>query len=269
MNELKNKKNLINIAVIIILIAGLGIGIYLVKNQQILRGRALGSPPVEFIGPANVLTTLSGGRIGLKVTEGQPAVVELRLTTPFGPAGSGSTQPTQTQPTSTPAPTSTQPTQTQPTQAQPTSTPAPTSAQPTPTVQPPAPTTISCPVSTNRGAATTTLSGACHINIEGAPSQLSANQCYNFTIQEAQSINCAAGSPGQPGSCRWIAAQIIEQVINGQVQQVTANAQIVGSSSISLSWAPPASGNEYKIQFLYFRVDGTPGFSCEKIFTTN
>jgi len=142
---LRNKKDIINLAIIFILVIGLGAGYYLMKNQQVFRGRALGSPPVEFIGPANVLFAIPGGKIGLKVVDGQAASVELRLTSPFGAPGSGSTQPTSTQPTqSQPTPTAgTQPTSAQPT---PTNTPQPT-AQPTATRAPsptsaPAPTAI-------------------------------------------------------------------------------------------------------------------------------
>ena len=120
MNELKNKKNLIRILILGILILAIPLTIALVRQQQILRGRALDSPPVVFIGPVNALFAIPGGKIGLKVVEGQAASVELRLTSPFGAPGVGGIQPTPTtqpaNPTATPLPTSGQATPT-PTQA--------------------------------------------------------------------------------------------------------------------------------------------------------
>ena len=125
----KNKKNLINILIIGILVVALPLIIFLVRQQQDLRGKALGSPPIEFMGPAGSLVTLPGGKIGLKVTPGQLATVELRLTSPFGAAGTGSTYQTPSTVTYS-TPNNTLPTTTAP--GQPTSTPVPTQTPPTP-----------------------------------------------------------------------------------------------------------------------------------------
>jgi len=161
--NLKNKKNLINILILLILVVALPLIIYLVRQQQDLRGKALGSPPIEFMGPAGSLVTLPGGKIGLKVTPGQAATVELRLTSPFGVPGSGSNQPTNTaQPTS-------QPTSVQPTTVQLTQAPTPTSSQ-----QPSPTTTSSNPLSPTAVP---------------VPTQVPSGTCFPYAQQFCEALN--------------------------------------------------------------------------------
>ncbi|TSC66493.1 MAG: hypothetical protein CEO21_179 [Microgenomates group bacterium Gr01-1014_80] len=129
----KKKKNIIQLLVLGILVLAVPVILSLVRQQQILKGRALGSPPVEVVGPVNRLTTLSNNRIGLITDIGQQALVDLRLTSNLGPpVGTITPSPTVTPAvTSTPTPSLTGPTATPtPTQSGPTRTPTPSPTLP-------------------------------------------------------------------------------------------------------------------------------------------
>ena len=170
MNKL-NRKNLISILILGTLVLAIPLTIYLVRQQQVLKGKALGTPPIEFIGPANSLITLSGGRIGLKVSEGAQASVDLRLTSPFGAPPSGVIQPTQT-------PTPTTPGGTQPTPTTPAGGTQPTATPPTaPTL---APTTVPSPTRIPTPTPSPAVSNTC--NIEGVSEGQVISGSYSLTI---------------------------------------------------------------------------------------
>ena len=88
----KNKKNLINLLVFLVLILALPLGIQLVRQQQIFSSRA-SAPAITFSGP-NVETR--AGKQVLKLnSEGKP-VVGIELVSHLGPPA-GTTRTTQSE----------------------------------------------------------------------------------------------------------------------------------------------------------------------------
>lgn len=96
-NILKERRNLVAILVLAVLVVAIPLTIYLVRQQQILRSKAFGSPPIEFFGTG--------------VTSGNPPTttsqnVQLKLTYGLVSTPSPTPTPTPTPPiTSTPTPT--------------------------------------------------------------------------------------------------------------------------------------------------------------------
>lgn len=94
---LKERRNLVTILVLAVLVVAIPLTIYLVRQQQILRSKAFGSPPIEFFGTG--------------VTSGNPPTttsqnVQLKLTYGLVSTPSPTPTPTPTPPiTSTPTPT--------------------------------------------------------------------------------------------------------------------------------------------------------------------
>lgn len=80
----------LNIFVVIILLLGVILGIYLVKQTQIFKPKA-GGGQLEFFG--DNIQELPGGQQGFTLDSKGEAKVNLRLTSPLGPASSsGGTQ---------------------------------------------------------------------------------------------------------------------------------------------------------------------------------
>ncbi len=77
---LKDKKNLINLLILLILILALPLGIKLIQNQQILKGRAAGAEGLEFVEEPGVLEK-RGNTFVLK--DEALGKVKLKLTSPF------------------------------------------------------------------------------------------------------------------------------------------------------------------------------------------
>lgn len=98
------KKNIITILILAILLAALPLGIKLVREQQILRSRALeGTAQIEFVTEGNPNIVERAGRKVLKVNPNtNTARIGVKFTSPFGPAPSGAGQ---ISPTPTPTPT--------------------------------------------------------------------------------------------------------------------------------------------------------------------
>lgn len=96
----KNKKNLVNLLILSILVLGIPLGVNLVRLQQIIKSRAA-VDPIVFTGP-NVRQKNDGSWVALKPQ------IQIQLTSPLGPPGtpspSGTPAPT---PTGTPRPTPT------------------------------------------------------------------------------------------------------------------------------------------------------------------
>ncbi len=86
MNELityfKNKKNLINLLILAILVVGLPVTTDLIKTSKIFNSRAV-SDPIVFSGP-NVVTGANNQKV-LKLNEQGKAIVDLELTSTLGP----------------------------------------------------------------------------------------------------------------------------------------------------------------------------------------
>lgn len=115
----KSKKNIISALTLLILILAVPLGMQLIRQQQIIRSRALEGTPgiVTFSGP-NVAVRNNKTILKLQVSEEgtSEAKVDLIITAPNAPG---------TQPTSTPGPTSAV-----------TSIPGPTGVSPSPTPSP-------------------------------------------------------------------------------------------------------------------------------------
>lgn len=79
---LKNKKNLVSLLILLILILAIPLGINLVKTQQIIKSRAT-SDPIVFTGESVV--DLPGGKKGFKLNTEGKAIVKLELTSTLGP----------------------------------------------------------------------------------------------------------------------------------------------------------------------------------------
>lgn len=78
----KNKRNLVSLLILGILILGIPLGVNLVRLQQIIRSRAAGEPPIKFVGD-NVKQKSDGSWVATKPQ------IQLQLTSPLGPpAGS-------------------------------------------------------------------------------------------------------------------------------------------------------------------------------------
>ncbi|TSC86838.1 MAG: putative peptidoglycan binding protein [Microgenomates group bacterium Gr01-1014_7] len=130
MNDfLKNKKNLITVLILLILITGIPLGLQLIKKEQTLKSKAVEPPRgVTFSGP-NVATR--NNRTILKLDADGNARVDLVITAPNVPG----TQPTSTpSPSGSPAPTSA--VSPSPTGTGPSVTPSPTTVNPSPTPSP-------------------------------------------------------------------------------------------------------------------------------------
>lgn len=95
----KNKKNLVSLLVLGILILGIPLGVNLVKLQQIIKSRAA-VDPITFTGP-NVRQKNDGTWVATKPK------IQLQLTSPLGPPGSPAPSPSgspRPSPSSSPSP---------------------------------------------------------------------------------------------------------------------------------------------------------------------
>src|ERR1035437_10093471 len=100
-NFFKNKKNLVNLLILGILILAIPFGLNLLKKQQIIKSRATGDPIIFVAAPPNVYQKPDGSWV-TKV-----ATVSMHITSPLGSPAS-TTVPTSTpSPTTTPTPTQT------------------------------------------------------------------------------------------------------------------------------------------------------------------
>ncbi len=103
----KNRKNLISVLALGILILALPLGISLLQRQQIIKSRAAGVDPITFVAGANVKQKGNGAWIATKSQNGKYAV-SLQLTSPLGPPVGAVIEPLGTsEPTVTPTPTAT------------------------------------------------------------------------------------------------------------------------------------------------------------------
>lgn len=84
--KLMSKKNKINLVIAVLLLAAIPAIIYLVKHPQIFKGRALG-PVIAFFG-SNIIREPNGSQAFTLDSQGR-ATVNVRLNSPFGPAGAG------------------------------------------------------------------------------------------------------------------------------------------------------------------------------------
>lgn len=58
---LRNKKQRIRLAVILLLVLAIPLTMYLIRQQQILRSRAAGNPPMEFFDPPGAVGVVHDG----------------------------------------------------------------------------------------------------------------------------------------------------------------------------------------------------------------
>ncbi len=140
----RNKRSLVNILVLGILVLAIPIVLNLIHQQQILKGRAFGTTEITFTSPQTCngtttpcLTALSGGRTGLILSAGQQAAVNLHLVSSLGGGvpsptiGGATATPSPTGPTRTPTPSPTGPTSTPTRTPTPSPTTQPVAGQPT------------------------------------------------------------------------------------------------------------------------------------------
>lgn len=94
----KNKKNIINLLILLILVLGLPLGVKLIREQQILKSRADVTGRVDFVEEAGILEKRGSIFVLTQQAQGK---VKLTLTSPLGPPGAGNV--TAATPTPTPA----------------------------------------------------------------------------------------------------------------------------------------------------------------------
>lgn len=77
-----DKKNLISLVILIIMVVTIPIGVYLVRQQQIINSRASASS-ITLTG--SQLSVLPNGQPAIKLNDKGEAEVDLNLTSPLGP----------------------------------------------------------------------------------------------------------------------------------------------------------------------------------------
>ena len=78
---LKDKKNLINLLILLILVLALPLAIKLIQNQQILKGRATGAD-LEFVEEQGVLEKRGSIFVLKDAAQGK---IKMKLNSPLGP----------------------------------------------------------------------------------------------------------------------------------------------------------------------------------------